>query len=47
MGQWAVSLPVTLCGALRVSRQWQVQVCARGLCLPGSVSVPLGSELQV
>lgn len=47
MGQWAASLPVTLCGALRRFRQWQVQVCAPGLCLPGSVSVPLGSELHV
>lgn len=42
MGQRAVSLPVTLCGALRMFRQWQVQ-----LCLPGYVSVPLGSELHV
>lgn len=47
MGQRAVSLPMTLCGALCMFRQWQGQVCAPGLCLPGSVSVPLGSELHV
>lgn len=41
MGQWAMSLPVTLWGALRMFRQWQVQVCALGLFLC------LGTELHV